>query len=239
MSIWPFFRRRSKNPALDGLFKYFKNFDSSRPVESYEYVVVDSELTGLNTYSDEMVSLAAIRIRDLRIVLDDCFFSYLKTKRTEATDGVFVHKITPLQSSLAPEPESVIPTFVDFCGDAILVGHFFDIDIGFLNRLMERTLGAKLPNLYLDTRDLASVLYRSHVKKGIIEPSREWSFRLDRLSREYKLPLFQEHDALGDTLQTAYLFLFLVDNLRSEGLVSLDQLFSAKCEESDHVIPGY
>lgn len=53
------------------------------------------------------------------------------------------------------------------------------------------------------------------------------SFNLADLSNAYGLPAFSQHDALQDSLQTAYLFIYLTKKLKVRGLIPLKDLFNA------------
>ena len=163
----------------------------------------DAELTGLNFRKDEMVSVAAVRIKKLRIVLDECFYSFLRTRQREATSGTFIHRITPQQIRAAPDPATVIPELVNFCGTAILVGHCLDIDLGFLNRATRRLLGAKIPNMSLDTAILVRAASQQGVLPGRVHSQQDLPNDLNRLAKSLNLPVFQHHDALEDALQNS------------------------------------
>lgn len=241
MKLWPFgrFFRETRHPALEQADRYFSTFDPNRDVGDYEFVVLDSELTGLNERTDEIVSIAAVRIRNLHIVLHEPFHSYLKTRRRTFTQGTFIHQITPQKIQAAPDPKIVIPAFVEFCGTAILVGNFVSIDLDFLNRSSEHILGGKLPNPCLDTMELARVLREKQIKKEQADAKEAFSCRLNDLAREFGLPIFPAHDALSDAIQTAYLFLFLVEKLRGERFTSFADFSIARVDRNYHPIPAF
>lgn len=239
--MWPFrhFKSRAKHPVIDLADQYFSNFDSNHAIEDCEFVVLDSELTSLNVRRGEIVSIGAIRIKRLCILLDDCFYSHVKTKRQTVTDGTFIHRITPQQIRSAPDPGIVIPAFVEFCSHSILVGHGLDIDLTFLNRSSEILLGSKLPHPYLDTMELTRVLRQKQILKYEGDPKQSRCFDLATISTANKLPIFRPHNALGDAIQTAYLFLFLIHYLRREGLSTFSDFYHAKAELPIGCMPAY
>ncbi len=242
MKLWPLTRLfgNTKHPAIVHAERYFLDFDPGCAPYDCEFVVLDSELTGLNFRKDEMVSVAAVRIKKLRIVLDECFYSFLRTRQREATSGTFIHRITPQQIRAAPDPATVIPELVNFCGTAILVGHCLDIDLGFLNRATRRLLGAKIPNMSLDTAILVRAASQQGVLPGRVHSQQDLPNDLNRLAKSLNLPVFQHHDALEDALQTAYLFLFLVEGLRRAGYTTLSDLRSLKAQPThDLASPAY
>jgi len=199
----------------------FHAFDTNRNIASYEFVVFDTELTGLNRQKDEIVSIAAVRIRNTRILLADSFHSYVRTRKKLLGEGTFIHRITPQQILLAPGPEEVLPEFVKFCHSSVLVGHLPALDFSFLNKALKRNTGGLIRNPCLDSMELARHWHRLQKKNAAESVPKIRSFNLNELAVAYRVPLFPSHDALGDALQTACLFLFLMEKLRKCGLSTL------------------
>jgi DNA polymerase III subunit epsilon len=218
---WP---RREKHPILTRNEEWFSRFDQDQPVESYDFVSFDTELTGLNPRHDEIVSIGAVRIRNLRIVAGDNFFSYTRPNRSLPKDSTLIHRITPEQLTDAPDLATVLPEFVEFCGDSLLIGHYVNLDMAFVNRAGRRLLGGTLKNPCVDSMRLAQA-YQEHQRRtnfGRVHVGT--SYNLAVLAREYDLPLFMQHDALEDALQTAYLFVFLVKRLKEAGYLTLKDI---------------
>ncbi len=212
--IWR--RNKEKHPLLVRNGQHFSKFDLSRPVDTYDFVAFDTELTGLNPRRDEIVSIAGIRISGLQIVVDDCFYSYVRPGIRQHTTSTFIHRITPDELTNAPDLTSVLEAFVDFCGDSILVGHFVHIDRKFLRKAMTRTLGGLMRNPLIDSMQLARFHRNNRKAARVYREVEECSYNLADLSKAYHLPIFPQHDAFQDALQTAYLFIFLVKTLREE-----------------------
>ncbi len=130
--FWPWTRTK-KHPILVENESFFSTFDQNRPIESYEFVSLDTELTGLNPRHDQIVSIGAVRIRNLRIVAGENFFAYVRPTRALPKDSTLIHRITPEQIKNAPGLDSVLPDFVRFCGQSLLVGHYVALDMAFMN----------------------------------------------------------------------------------------------------------
>lgn len=205
----------------------FQSFDQSRPLVEYDFVVVDTELTGLDRKRDEIISIGAVGIKNLQIDLSTVFHQRVKPKKLEATEATLIHRITPDQLRDAPELEEVLPGLIKFIGGSLLVGHYVELDMEFLNKACRKHLGGTLNNPGIDTMRLASgykrLLRGYYNDMGAVSNS----YRLEDLGREFSLPLFEPHDALEDALQTAYLFLFLVKKFRKGGLETLKELYGA------------
>jgi len=217
--------RKRVHPVLRANRELFRDFDQSRPLETYEYVVLDTELTGLNRRRDEIVSIGAVRVVGLRIELARSFHTLVRPRRIRPSEATLVHRITPQELEQAPDPEEVLPAFVEFLGRSLVVGHFVDIDIHFLNKACKDYLGGTISNASIDTMRLA----RGYREAACMDPYRRCghsgSYALEALTREFDLPRFQPHDALEDALQTAYLFLYLVKKMQPRGVRSLRDLY--------------
>lgn len=205
--------------------EFFAALDQGRPISECEFVVFDTELTGLNPRKDEIVSIGAVRVKNLEIIPDDFFYSPCKTARQEYTIGTFVHRITPDEVRTAPDPEIVVPAFVEFCAGASIVGHFVSIDISFLDRACRRIMGGVMKNPCLDSIKLAKAHDKRLREKSPGKQKITESYNLRRLVRTYNLPVFEQHNAHDDAVQTAYLFLFLVKTLEKEGLETFGDFY--------------
>jgi DNA polymerase-3 subunit epsilon len=218
---------RKPHPLLLWNRGLFADFDQSRPLTEYCFVVVDTELTGLNRRRDEIISIGAVRIANMQIQLDSTFHQYVRPNNLDHNQATFIHQITPEQLRQAPTIEEVLPAFVEFCGDALLVGHCLDIDMSFLNRAAQKVLGGILSNPGVDTMRLARAFKEAHLANGYGHNDQTFSYSLDALCEEFNLPRFKPHDALEDALQSAYLFLFLVRKLTEGRVRTLKDLYQA------------
>ncbi len=218
---------RKPHPLLLRNQELFDDFDQSRPLNEYSFVVLDTELTGLNRRRDEIISIGAVRIANLQIDLGATYHQYVCPHNLDHNQATFIHQITPEQLRQAPPIEEVLPAFVEFCGDALLVGHFLDIDMSFLNRSAQKVLGGSLSNPGIDTMRLARAFKEASPDKGYGHHDQSFNYSLDALSEEFQLPRFKPHDALEDALQSAYLFLYLVRKLTASKVRTLKDLYQA------------
>ncbi|NOQ46568.1 MAG: 3'-5' exonuclease [Desulfobulbaceae bacterium] len=216
---------RKTHPALVKNKELFADFDQGRPLAEYTFVVCDTELTGLNKRRDEIISIGAVSIENLQIELSRTFHRYIRPENIDPNQATLVHRITPEQLSGAPSMEDVLPSFIDFCDNALLVGHFVGIDMYFLNRAARKTLGGTFSNPSVDTMRLARGYKEAQRAFDLGHCDQSMSYNLDVLSDEFNLPRFKPHDALEDALQTAYLFLFLIKKFKSGGIRTLKDLY--------------
>ncbi len=190
----------------------------------YDYVVCDTELTGLNKRKDEIISIGAIRISGLQIDLNQTFHSLVRPANVDATQATLVHRITPEQLKKAPSISRVLPEFIQFCADSLLVGHFINLDLYFLNQVSKKNLNGVVANPFLDTMTITRALRELNRRRYERCFKSSTSLVLDDLTSEFNLPRFKPHDALEDALQTAYLFLYLVKKLQVYGVKTLQDL---------------
>ncbi|MFH1113007.1 MAG: 3'-5' exonuclease [Pseudomonadota bacterium] len=218
---------RPKHPLIEENEKCFGSLDQNKYIQDYEFVCFDTELTGLNFRRDEIVSIGAVRIRGLKIVVGETFFTYVRPTEPLPKDSTLIHRITPEQLKNAPGPEDVLPEFVKYIGASLLLGHYVQLDVNFLNRALKRHMGGIIRNPCVDSMKLAQAHheYRRRSERGYVSPY--MSFNLGHLAKAYDLPMFEQHDALEDAMQTAYLFLFLVSKLQQAGYVTLSDLYAA------------
>ena len=86
---------RKTHPVIRKNREYFEDFDQSRPLSDYTFVVCDTELTGLNRRRDQIISIGAVKIINLRIELNQVFHQYIRPRNLEHTDSTLIHRITP------------------------------------------------------------------------------------------------------------------------------------------------
>lgn len=121
------------------------------------YTVIDIETTGISPRDDSIIEISALRVRD-RIVSD--VFSTLINPGYEIPS--FISELTGITNKMlesAPRIESVLPDFISFLGDDIVVGHNVNFDINFLYDNSIELLSKPLSNDFIDTMRLARKIF--------------------------------------------------------------------------------
>lgn len=167
-------------------------------LDAYEQgnlVVFDTETTGLDLKRDEVIEIAAVRIKQGGIV--DQFHRYISVKKVG--DSTRIHGITDAQLAEQGEPAaSVMRDFIAFCNGAVLVGHNVGFDLKMLSAHARR-LDIALPQYaWLDTCDVA--------RRFIQAPN----YRLLTLVELLGLPNLPSHRGDADVLATVDLLRFLI-----------------------------
>ena len=123
-----------------------------RALDKVEFVVLDTETTGLRPGSHRVIEVAGIRVRGGEVI--GSFISLLNPATRLPNFIVQFTGITQEMVNSAPKAAEVMPGFLDFIEDAIIVGHNVGFDIGFLS-YEARLLGLDFPLDGLDTIPLA------------------------------------------------------------------------------------
>ncbi len=153
------------------------------------YTVIDIETTGLSPAYDEIIELAAVRIENKEVVKT---FNYLIKPSYPISD--FIASLTGITNEMlkdASDLESILPMFLDFLGDSVLVGHNVHFDINFIYDNSLSLLGFPLYNNFVDILRLSRNLLKSLD-----------NYRLPTIARELRIDCSRAHRALDDCITT-------------------------------------
>ncbi len=173
-----------------------------------DYVVVDIETTGLNTKKDEIISFASIPVREMRLHMDESFFTLIRPERFKL-DSIKYHGITESDLMSAPTFGEVAEKIEEIARNSVVVGYAVHIDVEFLKSAFKKKAKKKLKiDRYLDVAEIEYWLLR---RRGSAV-----NFRLDfdSLLKIYKINGFCRHSAMGDAFATAYIFLKQLSQLQ-------------------------
>lgn len=188
------------------------------------YAVIDSELTGLDPRRDAIVSLGGLRIAAGRIVLADRFYEEVQPTSALTASSIVLHGITPEDVRGRPGIGAVLEAFSAFCATDILIGHFIEIDLGFLREAYAKAGLPPIANPVLDTWPLYDWLSsRTPDGDGPGLP-RLQDPRLPMLAQALGVPGRAEHNALGDAFVTAQVFQRLLRRLARWGVTTTAHL---------------
>ena len=143
------------HPVVEKNRKFFHRFDWAKRLSDCDFVVFDTELTGLNRRKDEIISIGAVRVNNLQIDLGETFDEFIQPKNIDHTDATLIHRITPDQLRQARPLDKVLSEFIEFVGGSLLVGHYVGLDTGFINRATQNVFGKKHSNPAIDTMLMA------------------------------------------------------------------------------------
>jgi DNA polymerase-3 subunit epsilon len=183
-----------------------KRIDLSKNIMDTEFVAFDTELTGLDFKNDSIISIGAIKMRGGSIYPAETFHSLMRPDCNLKSDSVVVHEITHTDLDGACEPSDILEQFIEFIGDAVLVGHFVFIDTKFVSSAMKKLFGLKLQNPSLDTLSIHEWLYENDSEFTRHHKGMSTKTDLFSLARTYGIEIVKTHNAFYDAYLTAQLF---------------------------------
>jgi DNA polymerase-3 subunit epsilon len=171
-----------------------------------EVVSIDCETTGLDRKRDEIISIAAIRIRGDRILSSQSYQVVVRPSVAIAREAIKVHGLLEADVANARPIHEVLPDLLHFIGGRPLVGYYIDFDAAMLNKHVRKLIGIKLPNPRIEV----SGLYYN-LKYSDAPPGTQVDLTFARILEDMKLPMFNQHDAFADALMTAMIYVGLKD----------------------------
>ncbi|HEY3488900.1 MAG TPA: 3'-5' exonuclease [Candidatus Deferrimicrobiaceae bacterium] len=192
-------------------------------VSGTRYVVVDTELTGLDPRKDDIVSIGALRMSGGRLEIGGSFYELVRPSATLDGKSIVIHGITPTQVAGKPPIDSVLAAFTGYCGNDVLVGHCLSIDLSFLNREARRLFGGPLHNPVVDTLSIYGWLRNRQAGHPIFSSPLN-GLRLYDMAKGFGISCEGAHDALADAFITAQLFQRFIPILEGFGIRDLDDL---------------
>ncbi len=181
-----------------------------RPLSEVEFVILDTETTGLRPGSHRLIEVAGVRIRGGEVL-----GSYQSLFNPGVRIPPFIAQFTGISQEMvehAPKTHEALPEFLRFIEEGVLVGHNVGFDIGFLS-YESQLLGQSFPLDGLDTIPLAR-RFLPGLKR----------FKLDHVATHLRIQTSNRHRAMGDVRVTSAIFLRLLELARQQGIETLGQL---------------
>ena len=174
-----------------------------------EVVALDCETTGLNPRKDEIITIAAIRIRGERILTSQRFEAVARRRRKSHPEAIKVHRILDADLQNGRPMREILPDLLHFIGSRPIVGYYTDFDVRMIDRYLTRLLKIHLPNQRID---VSSLYYECKYKGAPDHFMIDLSFA--SMLQDLKIPPLAQHDAFNDALMTAMAYVQLHDMLK-------------------------
>ena len=172
-----------------------------------EVVAIDCETTGLKVRRDDIITIAAIKIRGNRILTSEHFEAMVRPDYSDLReDAIKVHRLRQSDVEQAPIIWKTIPNFLRFIGGRPLVGYYVDFDIAMLDKYVLPLVGIELPNKRIEV----SRLYYER-KYSDAPPNTSIDLSFAAILQDLDIPILAQHDAFNDALMTAMMFVQLRD----------------------------
>jgi len=173
-------------------------------IESFsDYVVIDLETTGLDPAYDNIIEFAGVRVKDGLII--DRFQSLVYSQY-----GVddFITELTGITNemlSIAPPLDDVLPRFIEFIGNDVVVAHNANFDVNFIYDDCAYVLQHEFRNDFVDTMRVSRRLFKEHS-----------SHTLAAIVERFGIKGSIDHRALSDAEKTyecyEYMKQYAIDN---------------------------
>jgi DNA polymerase-3 subunit epsilon len=186
----------------------------STPLHDVTFVALDLETTGASPGFDAITEIGAVKYRG---------GERLGTFETLVNPGVpippFVTVLTGITDAMvlpAPPIDEVLPALLEFVGNAVLVGHNFRFDTGFLDAALVRRGHDRLDHVRVDTLGLARRLLHEDVP----------DLKLATIAAHLRVPTEPCHRAFDDAAATAEVLHALLERAGTLGVLGLDDLLA-------------
>lgn len=176
------------------------------------FAVLDLETTGLSPDRDRITEIGVVKARGGEVLGE---LSTLVHPGRAIPAGITV--VTGITSHMVaghPRIEAVLPTLLEFLGDAVLVAHNASFDTRFLAAALQRHGYPPLGLEVVDTMAVARRVLRDEVR----------SVKLSRLATHFRSPVTPDHRALTDARATLHVLHGLLERVGALGATTLADL---------------
>ena len=174
------------------------------------YVVFDLETTGFSPIQDKIIEIGAVKVE--RGVITERFSTFVNPK---IPIPFKITQLTSITDDMVVDAETidvVLPKFLDFIGDAVLVAHNAGFDVSFIEQNCRyQEIGREF--ISLDTVALARVLLPTLSK-----------YKLNVVAKALNISLENHHRAVDDAGATAEIFVRFVEMLKEREIDTLKEL---------------
>ncbi len=202
--------------VIYGIEAYFVNDTASALFGSYkgsfedELVVFDIETTGLSNRTCAITEIGAVLVKNGEVL--DRFQRFVNPGMPIPAEITELTGITDEMVKDAPAIDVVLPEFLAFVGNRLLIAHNANFDIGFI-RVAANALELPFENPYLDTLALSR-----HLNKDLKKHT------LDTLARHFGLGDFNHHRAADDAEMLAMIYFKMQERMLAAEIRSFSEL---------------
>lgn len=173
------------------------------------FIVFDLETTGLKKEYSEIIELGAIKFRNNKPV--ETFHTFVKPKKKITAEITSINGITNEMVKNSPSIDEVIPKFLDFIEDDILVAHNASFDMGFILNYLYNNNYKKIRNKVIDTLSISRQKVRIFDSKNRKNLKLK-NYKLENLKSRLGLEKLGSHNAIDDCKVCAFLYMRIVES---------------------------
>jgi DNA polymerase III subunit epsilon len=182
-----------------------------QPWGDAEYWALDLEMSGLDPGRDSILAVGMVPVRARAVRVGEGYATLVAAPEPMSMAGLPAHQLMPAQLADAPQLAHVVEQIARRLGDSIVVVHAGQIDLPFLRRAFAAASRPWPEPPVIDTlRLLARQEQHRLAQLGSVTAL---PARLGAARSLFGLPPHEAHDAFGDAVATAELFLVLAHRL--------------------------
>ena len=211
--------------VIYGMEAYFVNNTASAVYGKYsgeftdEMVVFDIETTGLSKNDCKITEIGAVKIKNGEII--DRYNTFVNPQCPIPEEIQQLTSITDEMVADARTIDVVLPEFLGFVGNCLLVAHNADFDTGFI-RVAAKQCDIPFDNAYLDTLALSKYI-NADLK----------THKLNVLAKHYKLEDFHHHRACDDAEILAKIYFCMCNQMSESDIKNFDDLNNEMRNKAD------
>lgn len=176
--------------------------------EGTVFVAVDTETTGLSRNANFLMEIGAVKFTaDGPVSIYD---KLIKPPEPIPLPLVHLTGITPLMVQDCPAEAKILPEFLNYIGNAVLLAHNAPFDIGFLNAALERMSFLNLKNKVIDTLPLSRWAYPQFGQQKLEHP-----YSLQSLAQRLNIEVKAAHRAHDDARVCMELFKRIIEDTKT------------------------
>ena len=186
-----------------------------------DYIIFDIETTGLDSSYDEVIEIGAIKVKNNKIVSK---FNSLVKPKNEIDE--YITELTGITNEMvkdAPTIEEILPDFMNYIGNDILIGHNVNFGINYIYDNLYRNKFDVLTNDFIDTMRISRKLLPELPHHRLID-----------LAKYFKIDSTNNHRSLKDCEITMNVY----ENLKEIALQKYDNVDEFKNAFKKHKKEG-
>jgi len=198
-------KKGSNDPVLSYVTSACARIDDRstlrQKIQETSFCVLDLETTGLDMVNDAIINIGAVKLKKGKIT--KLFEAYTKPPIPIPPESTEFHGMVDSMFADKPVIGEVLPEFLQFVGDSVIVGHHINFDIRMLHRQLKELYAVGISNaVWLDTMFLYQMAHEDQRHQP-----------LEHLLEQYCVQCDQRHTALGDVVATAKVFVKIMKEL--------------------------
>ena len=171
------------------------------------YIVFDIETTGLSAIKDKIIEIGAVKVE--KGVITDHYSTFVNPGLPIPYK---ITKLTQIDDSMVKDARDitrVLPEFLEFVGDAVLVAHNASFDVGFIEQ------NCRYQDIVPDFVSVDTVALSRVLLPGLSK------YQLHIVAKALDVSLENHHRAVEDAEATAEIFVKLIRMLKDRGITTL------------------